>query len=48
MRRSPTTIDSISAEERRSSLRTLRKVVPYLWPADQKSVKYRVVLAMLV
>ncbi|MEX5599183.1 ABC transporter ATP-binding protein/permease [Pseudophaeobacter sp. C1-32P7] len=48
MRRSPTTIDSISAEERRSSLRTLRKVVPYLWPADQKSVKYRVVLAMVV
>ena len=48
MRLSPTTIDSISAEERRSSLRTLRKVVPYLWPADQKSVKYRVVLAMVV
>ncbi len=48
MRRNPTTIGNISAEERRSSMRTLRKVLPYLWPAGQNSVKIRVVLAMAV
>jgi len=48
MRRNPTTIGSISAEERRSSLRTLRKVLPYLWPNGQTSVKVRVVMAMAV
>ena len=48
MRRNPTTIGNISAEERRSSLRTLRKVLPYLWPEGQNSVKIRVVLAMAV
>ncbi|MEL0438732.1 ABCB family ABC transporter ATP-binding protein/permease [Phycobacter sp. K97] len=48
MRRNPTTIGSISAEERRSSLRVLRKVLPYLWPQGQNSVKIRVVLAMAV
>ncbi|APX13633.1 metal ABC transporter permease [Tateyamaria omphalii] len=33
--------------ERASGLRTIRKVAPYLWPADKPWVKKRVVLAML-
>ncbi|MFV1593543.1 ABC transporter ATP-binding protein/permease [Phaeobacter sp. JH20_36] len=35
-------------EERRSGLRTLRRVFPYLWPKDQAWVKYRVVVALAV
>ncbi|MBO9441201.1 ABC transporter ATP-binding protein/permease [Phaeobacter italicus] len=35
-------------DERRSGLRTLRKVGPYLWPKDQAWVKYRVVAALAV
>ena len=34
--------------QRRSGLRTIRKVAPYLWPKDQPWVKRRVVLSMLV
>ena len=34
--------------ERRSGLRTIRRVAPYLWPDDQPWVKRRVVLAILV
>ncbi|SUZ32079.1 ATM1-type heavy metal exporter [Roseibaca ekhonensis] len=39
-----------AARERASGLRTIRRVVPYLWPDGQDWVKYRVVaaLAMLV
>ncbi|KAE9631539.1 ABCB family ABC transporter ATP-binding protein/permease [Parasedimentitalea maritima] len=41
--------DDITArDERRSSLRTLRRVWPYLWPDGQAWVKYRVVLALAV
>ncbi len=42
--------EDIAEEERRSGLRTIRKVAPYLWPDDQPWVKRRVVgaLAMLV
>jgi ATP-binding cassette subfamily B protein len=35
-----------AAEERASGARTLRKVAPYIWPADKPWVKKRVVLAM--
>ncbi|AHD00625.1 ABCB family ABC transporter ATP-binding protein/permease [Leisingera methylohalidivorans] len=35
-------------DERRSGLRTLRKVGPYLWPKDNRAVKVRVVLALAV
>ncbi|MCR9127723.1 MAG: ABC transporter ATP-binding protein/permease [Rhodobacteraceae bacterium] len=35
-----------AAAERASGLRTLRKVAPYLWPADKPWVKRRVVLSM--
>ncbi|GLO70076.1 metal ABC transporter permease [Phaeobacter inhibens] len=35
-------------EERRSGLRTLRRVFPYLWPEGQAWVKYRVVAALAV
>lgn len=36
----------IAAEERRSGRRTIRRVIPYLWPDDQPWVKQRVVLAL--
>ena len=42
----PTT-PAVSDAERRSGMRTIRKVAPYLWPADMPWVKKRVVLAML-
>ena len=42
--------NEIAEEERRSGLRTIRKVAPYLWPDDQPWVKRRVLgaLALLV
>ncbi|KIC51308.1 ABC transporter ATP-binding protein/permease [Tateyamaria sp. ANG-S1] len=39
--------DKVAEAERASGLRTIRKVAPYLWPADKPWVKKRVVLAML-
>ena len=37
----------LSAEaERRSGIRTIRRVAPYLWPADQPAFKKRVVLSL--
>ncbi|MEX0304148.1 MAG: ABC transporter ATP-binding protein/permease [Leisingera sp.] len=39
---------NIAEEERRSGLRTLRKVGPYLWPEGNRAVKTRVVLALAV
>jgi ATP-binding cassette, subfamily B, heavy metal transporter len=38
--------ESEGARERRSSWRTLRKVAPYLWPADKPWVKNRVFAAL--
>ncbi|KIC25459.1 MULTISPECIES: ABCB family ABC transporter ATP-binding protein/permease [unclassified Leisingera] len=38
----------IAQDERRSGLRTLRKVGPYLWPEGNRAVKVRVVLALAV
>ena len=46
MRPTPPLSDEAKAE-RRSGLRTIRRVSPYLWPADQPWVKRRVVLALL-
>ncbi|MGC9369897.1 MAG: ABCB family ABC transporter ATP-binding protein/permease [Paracoccaceae bacterium] len=43
----PTTAD-LSALERRSALRTIARVGPYLWPEGQGWVKRRVVLALMV
>ncbi|GAB5431586.1 MAG: ABC transporter ATP-binding protein/permease [Epibacterium sp.] len=40
--------DPTAAEERRSGLRTLRKVWPYVWPEQERAVKIRVLLALLV
>ncbi len=37
-----------TAEDRRRSLRTLRRMVPYLWPKDQPWIRRRVVLALLL
>ena len=42
----PDPAEDVSAQERESGWRTVRKVVPYLWPADKPWVKQRVVLAM--
>lgn len=36
-----------ASTERQSGMRTIRKVAPYLWPADKPWVKRRVILAML-
>ncbi len=36
-----------SAAERRSAMRTIKRVVPYLWPDGQTAIKVRVVLAMM-
>ena len=37
---------AIAAEERRSGMRTIRKVGPYLWPAEHPWVKRRVAIAL--
>ncbi|MCR9109272.1 ABC transporter ATP-binding protein/permease [Marivita sp. XM-24bin2] len=37
----------LAANERRSGLRTIRKVGPYLWPDDKPWVKRRVVIALV-
>ncbi|GGG64368.1 metal ABC transporter permease [Salipiger pallidus] len=42
----PDTQNEIAREERRSALRTIRRVGPYLWPEEQAWVKRRVVIAM--
>ena len=39
---------SIASDERRSGLRTLRRMGPYLWPSKHLWVKQRVVLAIAV
>ncbi|WP_112323272.1 ABCB family ABC transporter ATP-binding protein/permease [Oceanibium sediminis] len=38
---------NIAKAERRGALRTIRRVIPYLWPEGQTWVKVRVVLALL-
>ena len=40
------TASEIARDERRSGLRTVRRVFPYLWPEGQTWVKRRVVIAM--
>ena len=34
-------------EARRSGMRTIRRVLPYLWPADNRDIRTRVVLALV-
>ena len=34
--------------DRKSGMRTIRKILPYLWPADKSSIKVRVVLSLIV
>ncbi|MCY4303429.1 MAG: ABC transporter ATP-binding protein/permease [Aestuariivita sp.] len=38
--------DTILQEERRSALRTIRKVAPYLWPHEKNWIKWRVIAAL--
>lgn len=45
--RSAPDAEMIEAAERQSGLRTIRKVIPYLWPDDKPWVRRRVVWAML-
>lgn len=35
------------AADRRSGMRTIRRVLPYLWPADNREIRTRVVLALV-
>ncbi len=42
-----TTDADLAANERRSGLRTIRKVGPYLWPDEKPWVKRRVVIALV-
>ncbi len=35
------------AADRRSGMRTIRRVLPYLWPADNREIRIRVVLALV-
>lgn len=35
------------AAARRSGMRTIRRVIPYLWPADKRNIRIRVVLALI-
>ena len=42
------TKSEFTAEERRQSRQTIRKVIPYMWPKGQDWVKRRVVLAMFL
>ncbi|AUC54967.1 metal ABC transporter permease [Sagittula sp. P11] len=43
-----TTAKEIAREERRSGMRTIRRVGPYLWPEGQDWVKRRVVIALVL
>lgn len=48
MRKSTSTVGGkVTSAERASGLRTIKSVLPYLWPADHPWVKRRVVLAMI-
>ena len=38
----------LSQEEKRSALRTIRRVGPYLWPHDNSAVKTRLIVSMLL
>ncbi|MEM8578627.1 MAG: ABC transporter ATP-binding protein/permease [Pseudomonadota bacterium] len=42
------TAAEIKTEERRSGLRTIRKVVPYLWPEGEIGIKVRVVFVVIM
>ncbi len=46
--RTTVTKAEFTAEDRRRSLRTLRRMVPYLWPQDQPWIRRRVVLALVL
>ena len=38
----------LNQEEKRSALRTIRRVGPYLWPQDNLAVKTRLIVSMLL
>ena len=38
----------LNQEEKRSALRTIRRVGPYLWPRDNSAVKTRLIVSMLL
>ena len=39
----PTPNDKSAADERRSGMRTIMRVAPYLWPKDRMDIRLRVV-----
>ena len=38
----------LNQEEKRSALRTIRRVGPYLWPQDNSAVKTRLIVSILL
>ena len=48
MRQTTVTDAAVAPDQRRSGWRTVRRVAPYLWPADAPWVRNRVVLALAV
>ena len=43
----PTPNDKSAADERRSGMRTIMRVAPYLWPKDRIDIRLRVVGSLL-
>ena len=43
----PTPNDKSAADERRSGMRTIMRVAPYLWPKDRMDIRLRVVGSLL-
>ena len=48
MRKTTVTESRLSRASNSSNMRTVRKVIPYLWPDDQPWVKRRVVISLLL
>lgn len=42
-----TEINDVQADARRSGMRTIKRVLPYLWPKDNNEIKVHVVLALV-
>ncbi len=48
MRKATVSDSRLSRAKQSSNMRTVRKVIPYLWPADQPWVKRRVVISLVL
>ena len=43
----PAPDDKSAADERRSGMRTIMRVTPYLWPADRFDIRVRVMASLM-